>query len=90
MMIQKGMLPANARSDAMTLREDDTSVLIGSDFYWDVATRSVTRLTPQITAVETLLGWTIQGSLRNLTQGSGEHATSLFIAIEDTSERGAA
>ncbi|KAL3223561.1 hypothetical protein MRX96_049725 [Rhipicephalus microplus] len=43
-----------------------------------------------ITAVETHLGWTIQGSLRNLTQGSGEHATSLFIAIEDTSERDAA
>ncbi|XP_075730832.1 uncharacterized protein LOC142774323 [Rhipicephalus microplus] len=74
----------------MTLREDDISVLIRSYFYRDVAAGSVTCLTPQITAVETHLGWTIHGSLRNLTQGSGEHATSLFIAIEDTSERDAA
>ncbi|KAL3218711.1 hypothetical protein MRX96_031389 [Rhipicephalus microplus] len=87
--MQKRMLPADARPDAMTLREDDISVLIGSDF-WDVATGSVPSLTPPITAMETLLRWTIQGSLRNLSQGSGAHATSLLIAIEDASERDAA
>ncbi|KAL1476555.1 hypothetical protein MTO96_018394 [Rhipicephalus appendiculatus] len=90
MMTRKGMLPADARPDATTLREDDISVLIGSDFYWDVTTGHTTRLTPQITAAETLFGWTIQGTLRNLTQGSGMRTTSLFIAVEDASERDAA
>lgn len=81
MMIRKGMLPADAHPDEMTFREDDINVLIKSDFYWDVATGSITSLTLQITAVETLVRWTIQGSLHSLIKGSGVHATSLFIAM---------
>ncbi|KAH7943788.1 hypothetical protein HPB52_011739 [Rhipicephalus sanguineus] len=86
MMTRQGMLPADARPEATTFQEDEISVLIGSDIYWDVATGQITRLSPQITAAETLFGWTIQGTLSNLSQGSRTRATSLFIAVEEATE----
>ncbi|KAH7943210.1 hypothetical protein HPB52_006522 [Rhipicephalus sanguineus] len=86
MMTRQGMLPADARPEATTFREDEISVLIESDIYWDVATGQITRLSPQLTAAETLFGWTIQGTLSNLAQGSRTRATSLFIAVEEATE----
>ncbi|KAH8018312.1 hypothetical protein HPB51_002293 [Rhipicephalus microplus] len=54
-MIWKGMLPANAHPDAMTLREDDISVLIGSDlqgFLRNLTQRSGARATFPFIAIE--------------------------------------
>ncbi|KAH7964528.1 hypothetical protein HPB51_027231 [Rhipicephalus microplus] len=90
MMTRKEILPAGARPDTMTFREDDVSVLVGLDLSWEVATGSITGLIPQITALEARPGWTTQGYLQNQTQGSGTRATSRFIAIKDASERDAA
>ncbi|XP_049276084.1 uncharacterized protein LOC125760267 [Rhipicephalus sanguineus] len=86
MMTRQGMLPADARPEATTFREDEISVIIGSDIYWDVATGQTTRLSLQITTAETLFGWTIQGTLSSLAQRSRKRATSLFIAVEEATE----
>ncbi|XP_037514045.1 uncharacterized protein LOC119390470 [Rhipicephalus sanguineus] len=86
MMTRQGMLPADAHPEATTFQEDEISVLIGSDIYWDVATGQIARLSPKITAAETLFGWTIQRTLSNLSQGSRTRATSLFIAVEEATE----
>ncbi|KAH7977329.1 hypothetical protein HPB49_000681 [Dermacentor silvarum] len=79
MMTHHGVVPADARSEAMTFREDEISILIGSDFYWDIVTGHITRLSPQVTAVETRYGWTVQGTLHNFYQGSTVQSTSLVF-----------
>ncbi|XP_037526499.1 uncharacterized protein LOC119403655 [Rhipicephalus sanguineus] len=86
MMTRQGMFTADALPEATTFREDEISVLIGSDIYWDVATGQTPRLSPQITAAETLFGWTIQGTPSNLAQGSRTRASSLFIAVKEVTE----
>ncbi|XP_064471784.1 uncharacterized protein LOC135386015 [Ornithodoros turicata] len=48
----------------------DISLLIGADFYWGAVTGATARLSDYLVAVETLFGWTIQGSGRN---ASGVH-----------------
>ncbi|KAH6930827.1 hypothetical protein HPB50_019705 [Hyalomma asiaticum] len=49
-MRHRGMLPADECLGATTFQEDEISVLIGSDVYWDVATGQITRVSPRITA----------------------------------------
>ncbi|KAH7965378.1 hypothetical protein HPB49_006664 [Dermacentor silvarum] len=75
------LVPAHARSEATTFREDKISILIGSDLYWEVVTGQITRLSPQVTAVEALFGCTIQGTLHDLFKGSAVQTTSLFLAV---------
>ncbi|KAH7966114.1 hypothetical protein HPB49_013891 [Dermacentor silvarum] len=79
MMTHHGLVPADACSEATTFREDKISILIGSDFYWDVVTGHISRLSPQVTAVETRFGWTVQGTLHNFSQGSTVQSTSLVF-----------
>ncbi|KAH7933982.1 hypothetical protein HPB49_020055 [Dermacentor silvarum] len=67
MMTHHGLVPADARSEAKTFREDEISILIGSDFYWDVVTGQISRLSPHVTAVEIRYGWTVQGTLHDLS-----------------------
>ncbi|XP_037572990.1 uncharacterized protein LOC119455640 [Dermacentor silvarum] len=81
MMTHQGLVPADARSEATTVLEDEISILIGSDLYWEVVTGQITRLLPQVTAAETLFGWTIPGTLHDLPKGSAVHTTSLFLAV---------
>ncbi|KAH7944785.1 hypothetical protein HPB49_000629 [Dermacentor silvarum] len=69
MMTHRGIVPADARSEATTFREDEISIPIGFDFHWDVVTGHITRLSPQVTAVETRFGRTVQGTLHNFSQG---------------------
>ncbi|KAH6942407.1 hypothetical protein HPB50_004580 [Hyalomma asiaticum] len=82
-MRRRGMLPADECLGATTFQEDEISVLIGSDIYWDVATGQITRVSPRILAAETLFGWTIQGTLHPLSPGSDARTTSLFIAVNE-------
>ncbi|KAH7985314.1 hypothetical protein HPB49_026490 [Dermacentor silvarum] len=42
MMTHHGLVPADAVSEAKAFREDEVSILIGSDFYWDVVTGHIT------------------------------------------------
>lgn len=81
MMTHHGLVPADARSELTTFREDEISNLIGSDLYWEVVTGEITPLSPQVTTVETLFGWTIQGTLYDLPKGSAVQTTSLFLAV---------
>ncbi|XP_055922137.1 uncharacterized protein LOC129953211 [Eupeodes corollae] len=41
--------------------ENGISILIGADNYWVVATGQHKRITPDLTAINTVLGWTLQG-----------------------------
>ncbi|XP_037529425.1 uncharacterized protein LOC119406767 [Rhipicephalus sanguineus] len=39
----------------------ETSILIGADYYWTVVTGCIREIQPKIMAIETMLGWTVQG-----------------------------
>ncbi|KAH9384878.1 hypothetical protein HPB48_026908 [Haemaphysalis longicornis] len=38
------------------------SILIGPDFNYQVTSANISRVTPHLTAVKILLGWTLQGA----------------------------
>ncbi|KAH7974959.1 hypothetical protein HPB49_022055 [Dermacentor silvarum] len=71
MMTHCGLVPADARSVATIFLKDVISILIGSDLYWEIVTGQIIQLSPQVTAVQTLSGWTIHGMLHDLSKGSG-------------------
>ncbi|XP_077547597.1 uncharacterized protein LOC144159784 [Haemaphysalis longicornis] len=48
---------------ARGFEETKITILIGSDHYWDLVTGNVKPVTTKLKAVETLLGWTVQGPL---------------------------
>ncbi|KAH7945956.1 hypothetical protein HPB49_017835 [Dermacentor silvarum] len=74
----------NALRRRFSGRTINISILIGSDFYWDVVTGQVSRLSPQVTAVETRFGWTVQGTLHNFSQGSTVQRTSVVFGTEES------
>ncbi|KAH7941183.1 hypothetical protein HPB49_010813 [Dermacentor silvarum] len=78
-MTHHDLVPTDARSEAKSFREDEISILIGSDFYWDVVTGHIARLSPQVTAVETRFGWTVQGTLHDFSQDSTVKSMSLVF-----------
>uniref|UniRef100_L7LX93 Putative tick transposon n=1 Tax=Rhipicephalus pulchellus TaxID=72859 RepID=L7LX93_RHIPC len=39
----------------------ETSILIGADYYWAVVTGRTREMQPKVMAIETVLGWTVQG-----------------------------
>lgn len=57
--------------------EANISILIGSDHYWDRVTGNVKAVTMALKAVETLLGWTIQGLLPLGTNAT--HCASVIV-----------
>ncbi|KAH6945497.1 hypothetical protein HPB50_008787 [Hyalomma asiaticum] len=81
-MRSRGMLPADACPGVTTFQEDEVSVLIGSDIHCDVATGEITRVSPRVTAAETLFRWTIRGTLHPLSQGCDARTPSSFTAVE--------
>lgn len=44
------------------------AILIGSDFYWDIVTGNIKTVGPCMKAVETRLGWTVQGPVPTPTK----------------------
>ncbi|XP_077557390.1 uncharacterized protein LOC144172577 [Haemaphysalis longicornis] len=69
-----------------THMEDRVSILIGSDSYWKVSSGRISRLTPHLTAAETIFGWTVQGAdLDNGSHGASEPSCAMFIAHADPS-----
>ncbi|KAH7959752.1 hypothetical protein HPB49_013545 [Dermacentor silvarum] len=79
MMTNLGFVPADASPVATTFREDEISIMIGSDFYWGVVTGQMFRILPQVTAMEACFGWTFQGTLLDFSQGSTVQSTSLVF-----------
>lgn len=57
--------------------EDSISLLIGSDFYWEIGTGKVLTVRHRMRALETRLGWTLQGP----TQAPAEvvHCSNIVV-----------
>ncbi|XP_055910735.1 uncharacterized protein LOC129945101 [Eupeodes corollae] len=77
----KGLRLADSNHVAIDV-EDGLSVLVGSDYYWAVVTGKQRCITPALRAVETIFGWTLQGThtsvSKNLT--SNVHLCSSSIS----------
>lgn len=56
------------------------SLLIGSDYYWQITSGQILRLTLHLTAVETLLGWTLQGAHIYRRDHPLAESSALFLA----------
>lgn len=62
--------------------EGGISILIGADSYWEFATEEHKRITEKLTAIDTVLGWTIQGpSFVNATIATQNNFASLNVCI---------
>ncbi|KAG0445050.1 hypothetical protein HPB47_000994 [Ixodes persulcatus] len=44
--------------------EPGVSVLIGADYHWRVTSGNVHRVSPSLTALETIFGWSVHGPLK--------------------------
>ncbi|KAH9362078.1 hypothetical protein HPB48_002056 [Haemaphysalis longicornis] len=62
MMDDHGLFAADTPLDS-AYTDDDISILIEWDYYWQITSGQILRLTPHLTALETLLGWTIFGCI---------------------------
>ncbi|XP_077548006.1 uncharacterized protein LOC144160659 [Haemaphysalis longicornis] len=88
-MAAKCQVAADARLSA-TFQEHQISVLIGSDAYWKVATGLISRISPSLTAVETVLGWTVQGAQLESPSPSTAHSSALFLSLGEAPPEDAA
>ncbi|KAL1485368.1 hypothetical protein MTO96_032004 [Rhipicephalus appendiculatus] len=52
-------------------------LLVGADHYWDVTTGSVKRVNERLVAVETVLGWVLQGT--DTTSSASTHLKSVGV-----------
>lgn len=68
--------------------ENGISLLIGADHYWDVVSGSVRRLKTRLMAVDTILGWTLQGpmSSRSYTAIYSSITGVMKVTTADTTE----
>lgn len=48
---------------SQNLKGNSTTLLIGSDYYWDIVTGNVKPVVKMLKAVETKLGWSVQRPL---------------------------
>lgn len=85
-MMTEMHLDARAVS-AQRLGEMKTSIVIGADHYWSLVTGHVKSLTTTLKAVETLLGWTVQGPMP--IGGNITHCASVVVhraTVKDNEE----
>ncbi|XP_077547645.1 uncharacterized protein LOC144159855 [Haemaphysalis longicornis] len=83
-MHDHGLFAADT-SPASAYMYDHISILIGSDFYWQVTSGNISRLTPHLTAVETMFGWTLQGAHSDETGCTLGLSSALFLALMEPS-----
>lgn len=70
---------ADSRKATMKTKEG-LSLLIGSDYYWLVVTGKQQKISTGLRAVETIFGWTVQGTLRSGKKvASNSHSCFLFV-----------
>lgn len=65
---------------------NDIGVLIGSDQYWKIATSTIHCLNGSLTAVDIMLGWTVQG-MYGTPSLSPTTTTVFFLSRSGTSPR---
>ncbi|KAG0425719.1 hypothetical protein HPB47_027148 [Ixodes persulcatus] len=68
-------------------RDIDIDVLIGADNYWKAVTGSIKRLDGDLTAVETIFGWTLQGPVRPSPEVGWHQATLMQVMTRHQSEQ---
>ncbi|XP_077545161.1 uncharacterized protein LOC144158266 [Haemaphysalis longicornis] len=84
LMHDHGLFAADT-SPASAYMDDHISILIGSDFYWQVTSGNISRLTPHLTTVETMFGWTLQGAHSDETGWTSGSSSALFLALMEPS-----
>ncbi|CAI5682672.1 unnamed protein product [Oreochromis niloticus] len=60
--------------------EPELAILIGADYYWQIVTGRVERLTETLVALESTFGWSVQGPVSASTV---TEATCMFIPCEE-------
>ncbi|KAI3361691.1 hypothetical protein L3Q82_002048 [Scortum barcoo] len=63
--------------------DPELSVLIGGDFYWQVVSGKVQRLTYSLVAIESSFGWALQGPV---STSSVTDATCMHISLEEDTQ----
>eukprot|EP00063_Salmo_salar_P084036 XP_014058871.1 PREDICTED: uncharacterized protein LOC106606921 [Salmo salar] len=61
--------------------DPELSVLMGADYYWQIVSGRVERLTETLVALESTFGWLVLGPV---SMSSVAEATCMFIPLEDT------
>ncbi|XP_064792902.1 uncharacterized protein LOC135513859 [Oncorhynchus masou masou] len=60
--------------------DPELSVLIGADYYWQIVSGRVERLTETLVALESTFGWSVQGPV---SMSSVAEATCMFIPLDE-------
>ncbi|XP_040077410.1 uncharacterized protein LOC120849287 [Ixodes scapularis] len=67
--------------------EEGISLLIGADHFWDIVNGSVKRLDGKLMAVDTILGWTLQGPLTSTSATIYSSATGVMrVTVSETND----
>ncbi|KAL2076870.1 hypothetical protein ACEWY4_027537 [Coilia grayii] len=75
---RRGLQFADATEDGSDYPQ--LSVLIGADYYWSMVSGRVERITDALVAIESVLGWTVQGPV---TMSRVTEATCMHIHMEE-------
>ncbi|XP_072144712.1 uncharacterized protein [Dermacentor andersoni] len=70
---EQGLQLADSTQDGAEI-----GLLLGSDFYWEVTTGSVRRLDSGLVAVETIFGWTLQGTTHT-TESTATYVSTVGV-----------
>lgn len=62
-----------------TTHRSEVSILIGFNYYWNVATSKFHILSDNATAVETIFSWVVQGIYTHTVQLPLNHHCSVFV-----------
>ncbi|KAG0426521.1 hypothetical protein HPB47_026373, partial [Ixodes persulcatus] len=68
-------------------RDIGIDILIGADNYWKAVTGSIKRLDEDLTAVETIFRWTLQGPVRPLPEVGWHQATVMQVMTRHQSDQ---
>lgn len=78
-MKRRGLQLADSDGDY----KPELSVLIGSDYYWQIVSGRVERLTKSLVALESTFGWAVQGPM---TVSSMTESTCMNILLSDDAQ----
>lgn len=76
---ERGLLAADLVPRS-TAQSNEINILVGSDYYWQVVTGNVYRLSNQVTAVETIFGLVVQGTYAHTVPSTSGTANALFLS----------
>ncbi|XP_049270158.1 uncharacterized protein LOC119386031 [Rhipicephalus sanguineus] len=64
--------------------EPGICVLIGADYYWQLVSGKIQRLDDSLTAIETIMGWTLHGDTRSVPKFQPETVRTFNIHLMET------